>query len=69
MKWLLSLSVVAGGLLLMPGSAPAIPRYTTAMKQQCLYCHVSMINKTLLNEAGEYYRKHHSFDGYKPKKK
>lgn len=53
----------------MPRSAPAIPRYTTITKQECLYCHVSMFNKTKLNDAGEYYRKHRSFDGYQPQKK
>ncbi len=69
MKLILPLVILGGGVMLVPLNAPAIPRYTTVTKQQCLYCHVSMVNKTLLNEAGEYYRHHHTLDGYQPKKK
>ena len=69
MKWLLSLAIVSGGIFLIPQPAPAIPRYTTLTKQQCLHCHVGMVNKTRLNEAGEYYRLHHTLGGYQPKGK
>jgi hypothetical protein len=61
------LLILAGGLALMPRSSFAIQRYTTLTKQQCTFCHVNMINKLLLTDAGKYYQKHHTFDGYEPK--
>jgi hypothetical protein len=59
--------IFAAGLMFMPRKSFAIQRYTTLTKQPCLYCHVNMINKLLLTDAGKYYQKHHTFDGYQPK--
>lgn len=59
--------ILAGGCGLLPRSAPAIQRYSAVTKKDCAYCHVSMANKLKLTEAGNYYRLHHTFDGFKPK--
>ena len=59
--------VLAAGLAVVPRTSFAIQRYSTLTKQPCAYCHVNMVNKLLLTEAGKYYQKHHTFDGYQPK--
>ena len=46
-------AVLGAGLLLSPRPAPAIQRYTDATKKPCLYCHVTMVNKLLLTNAGK----------------
>lgn len=57
-------AILLTGLLLAPRPAPAIQRYSDLTKKPCLYCHVTMVNKLLLTDAGKYYAKHHTFDGY-----
>jgi hypothetical protein len=59
-------TILAAGLLLVPNDSPAIQRYTDLTKKPCLYCHVTMVNKLLLTDAGKYFQKHHTFDGYQP---
>lgn len=60
------LLILCAGWALMPRSSFAIQRYTNLTKKQCTYCHVNMVNKLLLTDAGKYYQKHHTFDGYQP---
>jgi len=59
-------AILGAALLLNPKPAPAIQRYTELEKKPCLYCHVTMINKLLLTDAGKWYAKHHNFNGYQP---
>jgi len=66
LKLIVPAAILAGGLLFSPTPAPAIQRYTDLTKKPCLYCHVTMINKLLLTDAGKYFAKHHTFDGYQP---
>ena len=58
--------VLAAGFLLMPGESAAVQRYSELTKKPCLYCHVSMINKLRLTDAGKYYFRHRTFEGYQP---
>jgi hypothetical protein len=59
-------AVLVAGFLLAPGESRAIQRYTDLTKKPCAYCHVTMVNKLLLTDAGKYFQKHHTFDGYQP---
>jgi hypothetical protein len=61
------LLILGAGWTLLPSSSFAIQRYTSMTKKDCSYCHVNMANKLLLTDAGKYYQKHHTFDGYQPK--
>ncbi len=42
--------------------------YTKKEKKACAVCHVTATSKEL-NEAGKYYEKHKSLEGYKAEKK
>jgi hypothetical protein len=66
LKFISPALVLTVGFLLMPRQTEAIQRYTDLTKKPCLYCHVTMINKLLLTDAGKYFAKHHTFDGYQP---
>ncbi|HWE53653.1 MAG TPA: hypothetical protein VG273_27940 [Bryobacteraceae bacterium] len=63
----LPLMILAAGFALIPRSSFAIQRYTPLTGQPCAYCHVNMMNKLLLTDAGKYFQKHHTFEGYQPK--
>jgi len=63
----ISVLILGAGLSFISPNSLAIQRYTTLTKQQCTFCHVNMINKLLLTDAGKYYQKHHTFEGYQPK--
>jgi hypothetical protein len=52
-------------LLLVPFSA-GTPEYSKKENRQCLYCHTA-VGKPDLNEAGRYYKQHHTLDGYREK--
>ena len=52
--------------LLVPFSA-GTPEYSKKENRQCLYCHTA-IGKPDLNDAGRYYKDHHTLDGYREKK-
>jgi hypothetical protein len=42
------------------------PEYTKKEKKACTYCHVKAGSKDL-NDAGKYYAKKHTLEGYTPK--
>jgi hypothetical protein len=53
-------------LLFVPFSA-GTPEYSKKENKQCVFCHTA-IGKPDLNEAGKYYKDHHTLDGFKEKK-
>lgn len=72
MRTILGLTGLATALLLNAGFAYGKAEYTKKEKKACNYCHTSKApkdaNKDNLNEAGKYYEKHKSLEGYAPKK-
>jgi hypothetical protein len=59
-----SAAVLLGGFLLRPTPTVARPDYTRRTKQECSYCHLP--GGWRLNDAGEYFEKHRSLNGYQP---
>lgn len=53
-------------LLFLP-FAFATPEYTKKENKPCMFCHPA-VGKPDLNEAGKYYKEHHTLEGYKEKK-
>lgn len=53
-------------LLFVPVSS-GTPEYTKKENKQCVYCHTA-IGKADLNDAGKYYKEHHTLDGYREKR-
>ena len=43
------------------------PEYSKKENKQCAYCHTA-VGKPDLNDAGKYYKDHHTFDGYREQK-
>lgn len=68
MKNILRTLAITGAVafLLVPFSA-GTPEYSKKENRQCLYCHTA-IGKPDLNDAGRYYKDHHTLDGYREKK-
>jgi len=56
----------AVALLFVPFSA-GTPEYSKKENRQCLYCHTA-IGKPDLNDAGKYYKEHHTLEGYREKR-
>lgn len=65
-----TVAVSCGAMLLMSEpSAQAWPKYATAEKKPCSYCHVKTSGGGARNPAGAWYQKHnHSFAEYTPEK-
>jgi hypothetical protein len=40
------------------------PEYSKKENKQCAYCHTA-VGKPDLNDAGKYYKDHHTLDGYR----
>jgi hypothetical protein len=57
-------AVLAIGFLLAPAPGAARPDYTRRTKQDCRYCHPP--GGWFLNDAGKYFEKNRSLNGYKP---
>ena len=55
----------AVGVLFVPFSS-GTPEYSKKENKQCVYCHTA-IGKPDLNDAGRYYKDHHSLEGYREK--
>jgi hypothetical protein len=53
-------------LLFLP-FALGTPEYSKKENKACTFCHPS-VGKPDLNDAGKYYKEHHSLEGYKEKK-
>ncbi|HYR43552.1 MAG TPA: hypothetical protein VER98_11050 [Terriglobia bacterium] len=68
MKNILRTLAITGAvaLVVVPFSA-GTPEYSKKENRQCLYCHTA-IGKPDLNDAGRYYKDHHTLDGYREKK-
>jgi len=43
------------------------PEYTKKENKPCAFCHPA-VGKPDLNDAGKYYKEHHTLEGYKEKK-
>jgi hypothetical protein len=57
-------AVLLTGFLLQPTPTAARPDYTRRTKQECNYCHPP--GGYNLNDAGHYFEKNRSLNGYKP---
>ena len=68
MKNILKVLAITGpvALLLAPFAA-GTPEYTKKENKQCIYCHTAL-GKPDLNDAGKYYKAHHTLEGYVEKK-
>ena len=53
-------------LLFVPFTA-GTPEYSKKENKQCAYCHTA-VGKPDLNDAGKYYKDHHTLDGYRDQK-
>ncbi len=58
------MTVLAIGFLCSPTPSDARPDYTRRTKQECSYCHLP--GGWFLNDAGKYFEKNRSLNGYKP---
>ena len=58
------MAVLAAGFLWSPTPSAARPDYTRRTKQDCRYCHPP--GGWFLNDAGKYFEKNRSLNGYKP---
>lgn len=47
--------------------AMGTPEYAKKENRQCIYCHTA-VGKPDLNDAGRYYKAHHTLEGYTEKK-
>jgi len=63
-KFFAPAAILAMGLLMRPTPGAARPDYTRRTKQECAYCHLP--GGWFLKDAGKYFEKHRSLDGYKP---
>lgn len=63
-KFLAPAVVLAAGFLVSPTQTAARPDYTRRTKQECNYCHLP--GGWFLNDAGKYFEKNRSLNGYKP---
>jgi len=68
LKLILPMAVLLTGIVLNPLPSMATPEYTKKEKKPCTTCHVSAKSKDL-NDAGKYYEKHKTLDGYKAPEK
>lgn len=68
MKKVLKASAItfAVSVLFLP-FALATPEYAKKENKACTFCHPA-VGKPDLNEAGKYYKEHHTLEGYKEKK-
>ena len=56
----------AVAVLFVPFSS-GTPEYSKKENKQCAYCHTA-VGKPDLNDAGRYYKDHHSLEGYREQK-
>jgi hypothetical protein len=62
-----ALAIGGSVAVLLAPFARATPEYTKKENKQCVYCHTAM-GKPDLNDAGKYYKAHHTLQGYVEKK-
>ena len=70
LKYVVPAVVLVAGIAVTSTSSYAKPEYVKATKKACAYCHVgdAKVKPPKLTEAGEYYKKNNSLDGYAEKK-
>jgi hypothetical protein len=61
------LAITGPMALLLAPLARGTPEYTKKENKQCVYCHTAL-GKPDLNDAGKYYKAHHTLEGYVEKK-
>jgi len=66
-RFLIPAFVVTGGLIVSTSVSFGKPEYTKKEKKPCTTCHVTAKSKEL-NDAGKYYEKNKTLEGYKEKK-
>ena len=66
-KILRALGITSAVALLFIPFAVGTPEYTKKENKACAFCHPS-VGKPDLNDAGKYYKEHHTLEGYKEKK-
>jgi hypothetical protein len=73
LRTILGSVALAGGLLLNLNYSLASTEFTKKEKKPCTYCHKAKSAKDAtaddLNEAGKYYEKHKTLEGYVPSDK
>jgi hypothetical protein len=67
MKYTAPVFVLICGLWLAPMQSSGKPEYTKKEKKPCTTCHTKANSKEL-NEAGKFYQKNKTLDGYKEAK-
>jgi hypothetical protein len=66
-KILRALAITGAVALLFVPFAVGTPEYTKKENKSCVYCHTAL-GKPDLNDAGKYYKAHHTLEGYVDKK-
>lgn len=66
-RFLLPAFFIVGGLILATCVSFGKPEYTKKEKKPCTTCHITAKSKEL-NDAGKYYEKNKTLEGYKEKK-
>ena len=66
-KALRALAITGLVALLFVPFAVGTPEYTKKENKACTYCHTA-VGKPDLNDAGKYYKAHHTLEGYVEKK-
>jgi len=66
-KILRALAITGSVTVLLLPFALATPEYTKKENKACVYCHTA-VGKPDLNDAGKYYKAHHTLEGYVEKK-
>jgi hypothetical protein len=66
-KLLRALVITAVVALMFVPFSIGTPEYSKKENKQCAYCHTA-VGKPDLNDAGKYYKDHHTFEGYREQK-
>jgi hypothetical protein len=66
-KFLQPFLITAGVALLFVPYSRGTPEYSKKENRQCAYCHTA-VGKPDLNDAGKYYKDHHTLEGYRDQK-
>lgn len=68
MRFLAPASIVAAGAMFIGLPSSASPDLAKKERRDCTYCHTTKTSREL-NEAGKYYKKHKTLEGYEQGKK
>ena len=66
-KIIRALALIGGVAILFAPFAVGTPEYTKKENKSCVYCHTAL-GKPDLNDAGKFYKAHHTLEGYVEKK-